>query len=219
MAARREKTGVRATSEPMKQVRGTQLVANVLDTTLVELGRVGYEKLSVERVAERARVNKVTIYRRWPTKRDLAQAALESLAGTQPTPEDSGSIRQDLVALLSALRECTDSPTGRALFRVLFRGSPCDDLAQIAETISREKAEREKTIYSRAVARGELPPDVNVDVVHAMLVSAIHNASLFENKRLGERDIEYIVDVVLAGIEGMGSRPHGKRQEPSGSAP
>jgi len=184
-----------------KQVRGQRLVAKVLQATIAELARVGYDRLSVEQVAERAQVNKVTIYRRWPTKRDLARAALLNAAAEHPPPADTGSAREDLLALLRSVKELTDSPTLRALLWVLFAGSEDDELVQLAGSISRERDKRAKLVYSRAVARGELPAGVNFDLVLALLVGSVFKTSLFERQRLSDRELAYVVDLVLAGID------------------
>ncbi len=47
----------------------------VLDATIAELSEVGYAALRIESVAERAGVNKTTIYRRWGDKAGLVATA------------------------------------------------------------------------------------------------------------------------------------------------
>lgn len=70
-----------------------QLVDNVLDAALEQLSTKGYEGLSMEEVAERACVNKTTIYRRWPTKSELARSALAEHGGARPCDGPHGSLR------------------------------------------------------------------------------------------------------------------------------
>lgn len=210
MAARREKSPKGVASgedEHRKQVRGPRLVAKVLETTLAELARVGYEKLSIEQVAERAQVNKVTIYRHWPTKRELAEAALRRVAAEHAPPVDTGSVRDDLLALLRSIKELTDSLTRHALLHVIFAGPEDDEIVQLAKSISQENDEQVKVIYSRAVERGQLPSGVNFDLVHALLVGAVLNRCRFQRQRLGDRELAYIVDLVLAGVEARANRP------------
>ena len=50
----------------------------ILRTTLLLLSEVGYDRLRMQDVADRARVSLGTIYRRWPTKAELIRAALQS---------------------------------------------------------------------------------------------------------------------------------------------
>jgi AcrR family transcriptional regulator len=48
-----------------------------LDAVIEELAAASYERLSIPDVAERAGVNKTSVYRRWPTRSDLVRAALD----------------------------------------------------------------------------------------------------------------------------------------------
>jgi AcrR family transcriptional regulator len=56
--------------------RGHALDKAILQATLVEIDMSGYAALSMERVAERARASKASLYRRWPSKVELVLAAL-----------------------------------------------------------------------------------------------------------------------------------------------
>jgi len=93
-----------------KQLRGERLVTNVLEATIAELSRLGAENLSVESVAERAQVNKTTIYRRWPTPEKLVRAALLRIANEGILVPDTGSLRADLSKLIDMLRILLGSP-------------------------------------------------------------------------------------------------------------
>lgn len=59
------------------------------------LAEVGYATLTVDAVAERVGVAKTTVYRRWPTKRELIAAALTASASSAP----------DLASLYAQLAE------------------------------------------------------------------------------------------------------------------
>ena len=124
----------------VKQVRGEQLVAKVLQATLEELAEAGYEQLSFEQIADRADVNKVTLYRRWASKRDLARDALSAAVALEvPSSTETGELRSDLVAALTLVRDLADSPTTRAIMRLVAAGSPDDELVLIAAGSSRRR--------------------------------------------------------------------------------
>ena len=80
-----------------KQLRGEELEARVLEVVLGEVERVGYEKLAFEQVAARAGVNKVTLYRHWPTKQELVLAALRHTVDLTLDRTDTGTLRGDLL--------------------------------------------------------------------------------------------------------------------------
>src|SRR5487761_158291 len=62
----------------------------------------GLDAVSMDAVAARAGVSKATIYRWWPTKESLALDALYTeWNAVAPDLADTGSLRGDLIALLS----------------------------------------------------------------------------------------------------------------------
>lgn len=78
----------------------------ILTAAMELLGEVGYDRMSVEAVADRARASKATVYRRWSGKEALVTAAISRYAGTAlAAPDPTGDLRTDLLALLHALRE------------------------------------------------------------------------------------------------------------------
>lgn len=69
------------------------------------LAEVGYDRMTVDAVADRARASKATLYRRWSGKAELVATAVGRYAGTAlAPPEPTGDLRTDLLALLDALR-------------------------------------------------------------------------------------------------------------------
>ena len=64
----------------------------------------GYAQMSIEAVAAAAGVGKTTIYRRYPTKRELAAAAITAMTFVGPQPADQ-DVRTALVGLLTQGRE------------------------------------------------------------------------------------------------------------------
>ena len=80
----------------------------------------GIEGASIEQIAKRAGVGKLTIYRRWPAKEDLIAAAIETLVANEvewPSDEeiDQVSPYQLTEAALSKSAETAAAPEFRAL--------------------------------------------------------------------------------------------------------
>jgi AcrR family transcriptional regulator len=189
-----------------KQIRGDRLVAKVLEATLVELTRSGFENISVENVAELAEVNKTTIYRRWPTTEKLVHAALQRVASEGITVPDTGSLRADLTKLVDMLRGVLSSPHNLALLRMHLGGTMQSDLAALALTIQRQKDEQMKAIFVRAVGRGELPKGTDIDLLYDTLVGAFFYLAVFGGKqRSGARMVE-AVDLILDGAKNANDR-------------
>src|SRR3954465_14571895 len=76
--------------------RAARVVEAVHSAALALLDEVGYEQLQLPDVAERAGVNKTTVYRRWPTKVALVADLLSVLMQTNVATPDTGSIQSDL---------------------------------------------------------------------------------------------------------------------------
>ncbi|MDN3358809.1 TetR/AcrR family transcriptional regulator [Actinomadura sp. DC4] len=81
--------------------RGVELEDAILRAAWDELTAVGYARLSMEGVAERAQTGKQVLYRRWRNRAELVVAAMRhhaaSIADDVP---DSGELRGDVLAVL-----------------------------------------------------------------------------------------------------------------------
>ena len=89
----------------MVPAAGRDADAAICDATLALLAEVGYDRMSMDAVAARARASKATIYRRWPGKRELVLDALRSRHDQLHSPVDTGSLRGDLVAAFRAMAD------------------------------------------------------------------------------------------------------------------
>jgi AcrR family transcriptional regulator len=140
--------------------RGVALEQAVLQAAIDELLTVGYTRLTMDRVAERAGTNKNAIYRRWPSRAALAVAAYRQMAaGDLPLP-DTGTLRDDALELLRRANRAWSSPVG-SVQRSLLAGVADDPelLALIQERANDAGSALWLTILGRAVARGEARPE------------------------------------------------------------
>ena len=88
----------------------------ILDATLTLLFEVGYDRLTLDAVARKARASKATLYRRWDTKASLVVDALVR-AKQAPTVDDhdTGSLRGDLMSTFCSPHGVVDSDATSAL--------------------------------------------------------------------------------------------------------
>jgi len=145
-----------------KQVRGDQLVAKVLRATLAEIGLVGVDGLSIEAVAERAHVNKTTIYRRWPAPEDLAQAALSFAAGAGRPAPDTGSLRGDLRAFVHEFQSAATLPEMRTIMRLRWSGTSKGPLAACTRQIQEKKRSGSSCCVARCRAASCRPARISI---------------------------------------------------------
>lgn len=158
-ADRRGDSGNDARATKATRRRGDVLERAILRAAAQELIEVGYQNLTMDRVAARAGTSKNVIYRRWSSRAELSVAAYRQMLPSDPedTP-DTGDLRSDALGLLTRANERLTSPTGKVL-RALLSGMHDDPerLRAIREQLADPGAWL--TILSRAAARGEVSTD------------------------------------------------------------
>jgi hypothetical protein len=178
--------------------RGESLDEAILAATLAELAEVGYARLTMERVAERAKVSKASLYRRWSSRMELAVKAVYRALPDPASPPDTGSLRGDVLATLRANARLLAGPTGEAR-----RGLFSDALREQARTAELRRYSHGtgrttmREITRRAVARGEINAGAvtprRLDVAQAML----RQQFLFLGAPIPDHVIVEIVDEVI----------------------
>ena len=169
------------------------------------LRAAGYTALTMERVAAESGVAKTTLYRQWPTKAALCMDLYLEEAGRELHDPDTGDVAKDLRHIVNAVvRLQTKTVAGPAFLGLIAEAqiNPGSREAFLAEFAERRRAITRRVI-ERAVARGELRPDVDVE----LLIDVIGGATTFRllqgHAPLNARFAESLVALVL---EGAGSR-------------
>jgi AcrR family transcriptional regulator len=154
--------------------RSEQAEQAIIDAALELFGERGVEGVCVEAVAARAGVGKATIYRRWPSKEELLLAALGSLKSPLPDP-DTGSARDDLVQLLDVMTKDSADPRYMRQFAMLHgEGEAYPKLMErYAKTVIEPRREVIRAVLRRGISRGELRPDLNLDIAMLTLTGAV----------------------------------------------
>lgn len=168
------------------------LTRRILDATGQLLTENGYADLRVEQVARRAECGKAAIYRRYPDKAALVAAVIEASARVGETP-DTGDVRADLLA--HALQNQDNQRlTARQQqgMRTMFEP---DVFAILWDRFFRLRRAQGITIIDRAIARGEIPDDVDHDII----LDTIAGLTLYRQsvKRI-HIDARHYVDIIDA---------------------
>lgn len=173
--------------------------AQILDTTLAVLEEKGYTDLTVDEVAERTKVAKTTIYRRWASKGALVAAAVATRV-TPFEPPDTGTLEGDLLAVATRAHDILNGDLGR-IFAGLIGESQLDpDLREIMLTSTRQRRQIYEDVVKRGIHRGELSRDVDVELLVDMLVGAMWNRMLITRAPLRESLPREIVQMILNGV-------------------
>src|SRR5229473_3865083 len=110
------------------------IVRAVLEATLRQLGDRGFYGLSVDEVAKTAGVNKTSVYRRWPSRGALVLAALQTMRDQEPPPAQTGSLRQDLIAMLTAKVAIVSTRRGSKILRAMIAFED-EEVARVARAV------------------------------------------------------------------------------------
>jgi AcrR family transcriptional regulator len=138
--------------------RGHALDLAILNATIAEIDLSGYAGLSMERVAERARASKASLYRRWPSKVELVMAAIYDLLPDPAAAADTGSLRGDLLALLRTAAEMLAGTGGTAIRGLINDALRDPELAARLRSYTRGRSVSAMgDVVRRAMERGELP--------------------------------------------------------------
>jgi AcrR family transcriptional regulator len=160
----------------------------------------GFDNMTVDDVAARARVGKATVYRRWAKKEDLAVAAMQQLYDARmPTP-DTGSIRGDLRQSFTDVLMFANSDAGAAYLRTCVAESVRDPRIAALYRAANDQAEAgAREMFERGIARGEVRPDVNIPAAVQVLAGILLVRTITAMPMPVEAEVEGLVDLVLAG--------------------
>jgi AcrR family transcriptional regulator len=141
-----------------------------------ELARVGYGRLSIDAVAKRAGVGKAAIYRRWRSKLDLTIALVAKFAVAAIDVPDTGALLGDVRQYLHNARTALSHPLARKIIPdLLAEATRNPELAEVlGQAVGEPRRAKAAVLFERAIDRGELPPDTDVDMAMDLLAGPLY---------------------------------------------
>lgn len=180
----------------------------ICDAVFSLLSEVGYDRMSMDAVAARARASKATIYRAWPNKPDLVMEALAHRFGGAPEPPDTGTLRGDLIVLVTGACDFANSPDGAVVTGLMTAATRNIDLSRVLYRCAYEtKRAVHGAIVASAAARGEVALDTDPDLLHEVLHSMVLTRKLWADGPLDEVFVIHVVDDVLLPVLGRQAGP------------
>lgn len=169
----------------------------IIDATIALLLEGGIDDLSVDAIAERAGVSKATIYRHWETRQHLIMDALSAMKRAVEPP-DTGSLRGDLIALLTAVSEHLASPAGSVYCTLTGAAEHDAQLAEMRREFAAERGNSMRTVLGRGIERGELPADTDTELMLGRLVGPLFYLRMARGETVPAHWPEQLVDAALA---------------------
>lgn len=184
---------------PSRRRRGEELENALLDAAWAELLDGGYASFTIDAVAHRAGTSRPVVYRRWATKQELLLAAIRRAGQlARPPLPDTGSLRSDVIAMLTLANETRLAVAALLSVRL---GSYFEEtgtgLADLREVMLGDRVSAMEAVVARAVERGEVDPSrLNPRIVTLPFDLFRHHA-LMTLKPMPLEDIEEIVDTIF----------------------
>jgi AcrR family transcriptional regulator len=152
----------------------------------------GADACTFSAVAERAGIERSTLYRRFPDRWEAIIDALSARAALDIMPDLAGSFAADLTSVLRKLRDTLESPLGPALLAVAIALRSADKTAYPRNYFDRRMAQLEP-MFDAAISRGELPPEVKREELFTSAAGPIYFRTFIADRQV---DDAYIASVV-----------------------
>jgi AcrR family transcriptional regulator len=173
--------------------------AAILQAALDIFAEEGYARVSIDGVAARAGVGKATIYRRYASKAELVVEAIRCGVQMDSQLPDTGDLRADLLAIMQPLLDRLRGADAKLMITFAVERVREPELAEAFDrAVVGKKREHLVQLVLAAIERGELPSDVDVDLIaEAPPAFLWHHA--INGLPMDEGLLERILDLVLPG--------------------
>lgn len=181
--------------------RDPKLDQRILEVALNILAEKGFDRMTMDMVAARAKSGKATLYRRWPSKPELVRDALIYMSKSSVDIDhlpDTGSLREDLLAVVKPY----SLEHGQRKIRVLSGlGSFFSDHQSIADEaiqgIFAPWAEINRSLMLRAIERGEISADSDIDLACEVISAITAYKTNFQRTTFSKADYQKLLDKIL----------------------
>jgi AcrR family transcriptional regulator len=191
-------------TRPRGRPRSETAQTAILSAAIALLLDQGLHTMSMDDVAERAGVSKATIYRWWASKELLALDALstEWATPTSTKQRDTGSLRGDLLAQLRPwVRQLNERPFGRVIAGLIAEAQTDPGFAKLyREHFIQPRRDATRPLLLRAIARGEIGPDTDLELSLDLFYGPIYHRLLHGHAPLNDRFTQQVVDAVIKAI-------------------
>jgi len=182
----------------------------ILDAAIDVLAETGFDGMTIDMVAARAKAGKATIYRRWTSKADLVLDAVACMKAGELDAEhlpDTGTLRGDLVAMIRP-RSIEEGERRLRIMGGLFGMiSSSPELADAAHAaIIEPRVAVNRLFLRRAIERGEIPADCDVEALAVVTPAMAAFRLLIQKQPIDAEYLLSLIDGVLLPAAGVDPR-------------
>lgn len=180
--------------------RSNESEESILSVTLDLLVERGYRGVTINSVSSKAKVSKSTIYRRWESKEELILAAFDRMPALEPP--DTGNVEDDLVGIVKQFIGFVQNTSLSTVLPILI--GECANNPSLMEALDplvERRREPTKGILQRAVERGELSAELDLDTMADIVIGPILLRLFFVLGDVSDKAVRQIVRAALDGLK------------------
>lgn len=179
----------------------------ILHAALDVLADTGYDGMTIDMVAARAKAGKATLYRRWPSKAELVLDAVACMKQNDidyAHLPDTGTLRGDLIAMIKPHSIEDGERKLRIMAGLVSMLSRDPDLAEAVNAVIVEpRAAVSRILMRRAADRGEISPDCDIETLSLITPSMTAYRVLVLKKPVDRPFLVSLIDGVLLPAVGL----------------
>ncbi len=175
--------------------------AEILQAALDVLAETGYDGMTIDMVATRAKAGKATLYRRWPSKGHLvvdAVAGMKRADAQASALPDTGTLRGDLLAMIKPHSVEQGERKLRIMAGLSSMMSREPELAGLAKRqILEPQMALTRSLLERAKARGEISADIDIEQISCISPAMAAHRALVLGKPVTPEFVSSLIDNVI----------------------
>jgi AcrR family transcriptional regulator len=188
-------------SRPIGRPRDITRELALLHACAEVLAEVGYDRLTMDAVAARAKASKATIYRRWPDKTALVVETIRQIEDQVTRWPNTGSLRGDLLAVLTDIADAVSGDLGRIVSGVLSAMPHDTDLSgAVRDVVITRVRTGCQSLLARAQERGEVAAGIDPRLVYEVPMALVLYRFLLADGPVDDEYVEFVVDGVVAPL-------------------
>ncbi|KRT94572.1 TetR family transcriptional regulator [Bacillus glycinifermentans] len=161
----------------------------------------GFDAVTVDKIAERAKVSKATIYKWWSNKAAVVMDSFLSTATARLPVPDTGSTVNDIVTHATNLAMFLTSREGNVITELIGAGQLDSKLAEEYRTrFFQPRRLQAKHLLEKGIERGELKENLDIEVSIDLIYGPIFYRLLVTGD---EVDDSYVHDLVMNALRGI----------------
>ena len=187
--------------------RSSESEEAILKATLQLLKEKPLRDITVDAIARKAGVGKMTIYKWWPSKAYVALDAFRKKMNRVVAMPDTGDTERDLAELLYSIMSFYISPTGRIFSQFLAESQSDPEFAALfREHFLKPRRESAGAFLDRAMKQGVIDRTLNREILLDLIFGPMVFRLMAGHAPLNRAESDAMISTLLHGIRSKAPR-------------